>query len=125
MSGEADRGAMDTVERVLKAVVCCMERRSTVEERLQYVETMERLLSGWEKDIERLRRRLQAEAIDGKEELLEQIENLEAKKREFKTRMDEIRAFSEEQWLQMSIAVERTQHELTTAIEQLRNKLES
>jgi TolA-binding protein len=93
-------------------------------ERMQYVKTMDRQLSEWEETIERLRQKLQGESADKRTQLSEQVDFLESAKSKLKTRVDSIRAFSEDRWKQMTISVDRAQHELETALKYLAETLE-
>jgi DNA-binding LytR/AlgR family response regulator len=96
-----------------------------MKERLRYVETMDRRIAHWDETIEQLRRRIQSATTEDKERLLGQIAELKSKRDEFKTRVDSIRAFSEDDWKHMVISVERTEHEFETALNKLSEKLES
>lgn len=88
-------------------------------ERTRYVEAMDRQLAEWGKTVETLRRKILAEPADKQAQLLEQIDFLDSARSELRTRVDSIRAFDEDQWKQETIAVDRTQHELKTALQDL------
>ena len=94
-------------------------------ERMQYVKTMDRQLSEWEETIERLRQKLHDVPADRRTQLSEQIDFLESAKGKLKTHVESIRAFSEDRWKQTKISVERAQHELETGLKGLMENLES
>lgn len=89
----------------------------------QYVEGMSRRLDEWNKRLKELREQVKRAPEEKQRELKSQVDIVESKAREMKTRVKAVRSFTEDQWKELTLGVDRTRHELETALKGLSDKL--
>lgn len=83
----------------------------------EFIEKMEAQLKVWDAELQKLSAKAEKARIEAKAEIREQIRNLEAKRSEARTKLDELRGKSEVAWLDLKDGVEKAWKELKTGID--------
>lgn len=88
----------------------------------QYENELKSQIDDWNDRIKQLESQLEQETGDKAEKLSSQLDEVQGLKRKFETRLEELQDFTNKEWENLKLGVERARYEVNLALDELQKK---
>ncbi|MBD3257113.1 hypothetical protein GF377_01675 [candidate division GN15 bacterium] len=90
-----------------------------MEKREVFIDQAESRLKEWHAEVNLLNAKAERASADVKADVYKRVENIKDMKQRLETRLEEVKRDTKREWEDLKIGVERAQHDLRTAIDDL------